>query len=200
MGSGNIIALNTPLTTANALDVWNVNGGSTSAATLKQLYSQNQDNTHWNNFNDSKLEVQGILADLPAGPLRVAVGAEYMWVTQDVATIAAGGLGASAGLSDYFKFSLARNVYSGYAELVAPMISPDMGVPLVQSLDIDISGRYDRYSDVGPTANPKYAVNWKIYDDLKLRANYASAFVAPPAGYHRNTVCRISSQHWRNKR
>jgi hypothetical protein len=194
VGSGNIIALNTPLTTANALDVWNVNGGSTSAATLKQLYSQNQDNTHWNNFNDSKLEVQGILADLPAGPLRVAVGAEYMWVTQDVATIAAGGLGASAGLSDYFKFSLARNVYSGYAELVAPMISPDMGVPLVQSLDIDISGRYDRYSDVGPTANPKYAVNWKIYDDLKLRANYASAFVAPPlatigipsAGYRRS--------------
>jgi iron complex outermembrane receptor protein len=194
VGGGNIIALNTPLTTANALDVWNANEGGSSAATRQQLYSQNQNNTHWNSFNDSKLELQGIIADLPAGPLRVATGAEYMWMTQDVASIAAGGLGASAGLSDNFQFSLARNVYSGYAELVAPIISQGMGVPLVQSVELDISARYDRYSDVGETSNPKYAVNWKIYDDLKVRANYASAFAAPPlatigipsAGYRRS--------------
>ena len=194
VGGTNIIALNTPLTTSNALDVWNANGGNSSATTLKQLYSLNQNNTHWNSYNQSKLEVQGILTNLPAGPLRVAAGAEYMWVTQDVATISTAGLGAlGGGLSKYFQFALGRNVYSGYAELVAPIFSEDMHIPLVQSFELDLSGRYDRYSDVGETSNPKIAANWKVYEDLKLRANYATAFVAPPlaaigipsAGYRR---------------
>lgn len=194
VGGANIIALNTPLTTANALDVWGANGGASSATTLRQLYSQNQSNTHWNSFNQAKLEVQGIVVELPAGPLRMAAGAEYMWVTQDVATVGTAGLGAlGGGLSKYFQFALGRNVYSGYAEFVAPIISPDMNVPLVQSFDLNVSGRYDRYSDVGSTSNPKFAANWKIYDDLKVRANYATAFVAPPmaaigipsAGYRR---------------
>jgi iron complex outermembrane receptor protein len=194
VGGANIIALNLPLNSSNALDVWGANGGASSATVIKQLYSLNQNNTHWNSYNQSKLEVQGILAELPAGALRVAAGAEYMWVTQDVATVSTGGLGAlGGGLSKYFQFSLARNVYSGYAELVAPLISQDMGVPLVQGFDIDLSARYDRYSDVGETSNPKIAANWTISDDLKVRANYATAFVAPPlaaigipsAGYKR---------------
>jgi iron complex outermembrane receptor protein len=194
VGGTNIVALNLPLNTSNALDVWNPNGGNTSPAVLKQLYSLNQNNTHWNSYNQSKLEVQGIIADLPAGALRMAAGAEYMWVTQDVATIGTAGLGAlGGGLSKYFQFSLARNVYSGYAEVVAPIISQDMGVPLVQNFELDLSARYDRYSDVGETSNPKIAANWTVYDDLKIRANYATAFVAPPlaaigipsAGYKR---------------
>ncbi len=194
IGGTNIIALNTPLTAANALDVWNPNGGNSSATTLQQLYSVNQNNTHWNSYNQSKLEIQGIVADLPAGPLRMAAGAEYMWVTQDVATVSTAGLGAlGGGLSKYFQFALSRNVYSGYAELVAPIISQDMGVPLVQNFELDLSARYDRYSDVGETSNPKIAANWQVYDDLKVRANYATAFVAPPmaaigipsAGYRR---------------
>jgi len=181
VGGVNVIALNLPLNSSNALDVWGANGGNSSATVLKQLYSLNQNNTHWNSYNQSKLEVQGIVANLPAGPLRMAAGAEYMWVTQDVATVSTGGLGPNGGgLSKYFQFSLARNVYSGYAELVAPIVSPDMGVPLMQSFELDLSARYDRYSDVGETSNPKIAANWKVFDDLKLRANYATAFVAPP--------------------
>jgi iron complex outermembrane receptor protein len=194
IGGTNIVALNLPLTTSNALDLWGANGGASSATTLQQLYSVNQLNTHWNSYNQSKLEVQGVLFDLPAGPLRMAAGAEYMWITQDVATVATAGLGAlGGGLSKNFQFSLARNVYSGYAEVVAPVISPEMGVPLVQNFELDISARYDRYSDVGETSNPKIAANWTVVDGLKLRSNYATAFVAPPlaaigipsAGYRR---------------
>jgi iron complex outermembrane receptor protein len=194
VGGANIIALNTPLTSANALDVWGTNGGASSATTLAQAYSQNQINIHWNNFNQSKLEVQGILFNLPAGPLRMAAGAEYMWLTQDVSTVGTAGLGSTQGLSKYFQFALARNVYSGYAELVVPIISPEMRISLVQSIELDLSARYDGYSDVGETSNPKIAANWTIIDGLKVRANYATAFVAPPmaaigipsAGYRRS--------------
>jgi iron complex outermembrane receptor protein len=193
VGGANIIALNMPLMAANALDMWGANGGASSAATMAQVYSQNQSNTHWNSYNQSKLEMQGILFNLPAGPLRVAAGAEYMWLTQDVSTVGTAGLGPTQGLSKYFQFALSRNVYSAYAELVVPIVSPDMRIPLVQSIELDLSARYDRYSDVGQTSNPKIAANWRVLDDLKVRGNYATAFVAPPmaaigvpsAGYRR---------------
>ena len=193
IAGANIIALNTPLTTSNALDIWNANGGNSSSTTLKSLYSVNTTLTHWNSFNESKFEVQGPAFDLPAGPLRTAAGVEYMWITQNVTSLATGGLGNTQGLDKYFVFALQRNVYSGYAEIEAPIVSASMGIPLVKSLEVDISGRYDHYSDVGSTANPKFAANWEITDGLRVRANYATAFVAPPlaaigipsAGYRR---------------
>ncbi len=46
--------------------------------------------------------------------------------------------------------------------------------------DVNISGRYDKYSDVGSTTNPKIAANWEIAEGFRLRGNYATAFVAPP--------------------
>ena len=67
-----------------------------------------------------------------------------------------------------------------YAELYIPVVSPDMGVPLVHSFDLSISGRYDSYSDVGSTTNPKFAANWEPVEGVKLRGNYSRAFVAPP--------------------
>jgi iron complex outermembrane receptor protein len=33
---------------------------------------------------------------------------------------------------------------------------------------------------VGDTTNPKYGINWELMQGLRLRANYAESFVAPP--------------------
>jgi iron complex outermembrane receptor protein len=73
-----------------------------------------------------------------------------------------------------------RTVNSAYAEIVVPVISPDMDIPFVHRVDINVSGRYDKYSDVGSTTNPKFAANWELFEGVKLRGNYATAFVAPP--------------------
>ena len=43
-----------------------------------------------------------------------------------------------------------------------------------------LAGRYDAFSDVGHTGNPKYAIDWTVFDGLKARANYSTSFVAPP--------------------
>src|SRR3546814_12229012 len=55
-----------------------------------------------------------------------------------------------------------------------------MGVPLVRRFDLSLSGRYDHFDDVGGTTNPKIAANWDVIPGLRLRGNYATAFVAPP--------------------
>jgi iron complex outermembrane receptor protein len=49
----------------------------------------------------------------------------------------------------------------------------------VQKFNVDLSGRYDDYSDVGNTANPKIALEWEVINGLKLRANTSTSFVAP---------------------
>jgi iron complex outermembrane receptor protein len=45
---------------------------------------------------------------------------------------------------------------------------------------MDVSGRLDHYNDFGNTTNPKIAFDWRVYDDLKLRADWSTSFVAPP--------------------
>src|SRR3546814_15290263 len=78
---------------------------------------------HLNRFNQTKLEAQGVLFALPAGQVRLAFGGEYYWVRQDVEDIDASG---------EVSFSLSRNVGSGYVEVAVPLVSEDMGVPLVR--------------------------------------------------------------------
>src|SRR3546814_2743571 len=126
---------------------------------------------HLNRFNQTKLEAQGVLFALPAGQVRLAFGGEYYWVRQDVEDIDASG---------EVSFSLSRNVGSGYVEVAVPLVSEDMGVPLVRRFDLSLSGRYDHFDDVGGTTNPKIAANWDVIPGLRLRGNYATAFVAPP--------------------
>ena len=41
-----------------------------------------------------------------------------------------------------------------------------MNVPLVNKFEIDVSGRYDDYSDVGAASNPKFAADWEVIGEV----------------------------------
>src|SRR3546814_14361292 len=84
-------ATNIPLTTENALDVWQPNGGRASDEVLAGLYTNSNSLMHLNRFNQTKLEAQGVLFALPARQVRLAFGGEYYWVRQDFADIDAVG-------------------------------------------------------------------------------------------------------------
>ncbi|WP_066799493.1 TonB-dependent receptor plug domain-containing protein [Sphingomonas soli] len=193
--NGSVSAANPaiPLTTENALDVWQPNAGRTSAAVLNSLYVNQGYTRHINRFNQTKLEAQGVLFALPAGDVRLAFGGEYYWAEQRVLDVDAAGEVA---------FNLDRNVLSGYAEVAVPLVSEAMGIPLVRRLDLSLSARYDRFSDVRDTTNPKIAATWEVAKGLRLRGNYATAFVAPPMatigipelGYRRRAVGVTNSQ------
>ncbi len=72
-----------------------------------------------------------------------------------------------------------RTVKSAYAELAIPVVSPEMGVPLVRRIDIQLAGRYENYDDVGSVAKPKVAGSWDVFDGLRLRASWSQGFKAP---------------------
>jgi iron complex outermembrane receptor protein len=177
----NVIALNLPLTTANALDVWRTGSANrTSQAVLRSLYGADSQNTNFNTFNQMKLDFQGGVFNLPAGEVKVAFGGEHYWADETQKINGANGTGPSVTGATFRQYMYERTVNSAYAEIVIPVISPDMEIPFFRKVDFDISGRYDSYSDVGDTTNPKFAANWEVFEGVKLRGNYATAFVAPP--------------------
>lgn len=72
-----------------------------------------------------------------------------------------------------------RTVVSAFGEIALPVVSPDMSIPLVHRIDIQIAGRYEHYSDFGSVAKPKVAAAWDLIEGLRLRASASKGFRAP---------------------
>jgi outer membrane receptor protein involved in Fe transport len=72
-----------------------------------------------------------------------------------------------------------REVYGAYVEAVAPLVTPERGVPGARSLELTASARQEHYSDFGTTTRPKFGVNWRPGGALMIRASYNRGFAAP---------------------
>jgi len=175
-----IIALNVPLTAANALDVFHTGSANlTSAAVRKALADSTLTQTARQTIRDGTIKLDGDLFQMPAGPVKVAIGGEVIYYTMGENLTQPQGTGPATTGSTTTNLQFDRNVKSAYAEFLVPLIGPDMNVPLVRKLTVNVSGRYDKYSDFGSTSNPKVGADWEVVEGFKLRANYAKSFVAP---------------------
>ncbi|NVK56940.1 MAG: TonB-dependent receptor [Alteromonadaceae bacterium] len=132
------------------------------------------------------------LFSLPAGDVGFATGVEYRYesfsdtrspllngeqnfidyVTGEENTLASQVLGSSPTPDSMGS----RNVFSAYAEFAVPLLSD---LPLVERLDMQLAGRYERFSDVGDIFKPKIAMSWQIIPEVKLRGAYSEGFKAP---------------------
>ena len=72
-----------------------------------------------------------------------------------------------------------RHVAALYAEAVVPLVGHEFKLPLVQSLELSASARYESYTDFGQTTKPKYSVAWKPASWIMARASYNEGFHAP---------------------
>ena len=72
-----------------------------------------------------------------------------------------------------------RHVASAYAETIVPLVGHDFKLPLVSSLELSASARYESYSRFGGSTKPKYGVNWKPVSWIMVRGSYNRGFRAP---------------------
>jgi outer membrane receptor protein involved in Fe transport len=72
-----------------------------------------------------------------------------------------------------------RTVEAAYVELQVPLVTPEMKIPFVYKVDMQVAARAEHYSDVGNVAKPKVALAWDIIPGLRLRASYDEGFRAP---------------------
>lgn len=73
----------------------------------------------------------------------------------------------------------ARNVYSAFLELAVPVVSPEMNIPLVQSIDLQIAGRVENYTLFGTVGAPKIALAYRPTPWLMFRSAWSEGFRAP---------------------
>jgi iron complex outermembrane receptor protein len=127
----------------------------------------------------------GPIFSLPGGKVELAVGGD-MYIERYTDAITSNNATASTllpstpsvGSGTYT--SLARTVKSLFGQLNVPLVGADNAIPLVRSLMLQASGRYDRYSDFGGTSNPKIAFNWTPVEGYIFRGSWGTSFHAPP--------------------
>lgn len=179
--NSNAIITQLPLTIANALDVWRTGSDNLTSDAVRDALLDNA-NLLRQVFSVQQFRAigDGTLFKLPAGSVGIAVGAEYLSTHLDELSVQGNNAGPASVGSDQIALGFTRDVYSGFGEIRTPLVSKDMGVPLMESFDMNFSGRYDHYSDFGDTTNPKIAFDWVVGQGFKLRGNWSTSFVAPP--------------------
>ena len=161
----NVIALNTPLTPANSLDVWNAPGsnltspiGLTTACT-----AHNTSNTNLNTFNQAKLAARGPVVRIARG--RCAHGGRRRGhdgaPDPDHSSARTTPARPTAARHNASTTSAATSIPPTWSSR-SRSVARDMHIPFARAIDLDIAGRYDNYSDVGSTSNPKFAINWTV--------------------------------------
>lgn len=73
-----------------------------------------------------------------------------------------------------------RNVYSAHAELFVPLVGPDMDIPLIEELNLQLAGRIEHFDDINETAAvPRVAASWTTLPGVTLRGAWSRGFRAP---------------------
>jgi iron complex outermembrane recepter protein len=143
-----------------------INPSANSAAELAAL-SPGLSKQSTSDMDSLDLSANRELFDLPGGAAGLAVGAQFRYEAQNDPALNPDDLYQSLGVA---QTKGNRNVSGAYAEF-------DM--PLLESLELDASGRFDHYSDVGNNFAPKIGFKWKPLDWVAVRGTYSKGFRAP---------------------
>jgi iron complex outermembrane recepter protein len=143
-----------------------INPSANSAAELAAL-SPNLSKQSTSDLDSLDLSANRSLFDLPGGSAGLAVGTQFRYEAQNDPALNPDDLYQSLGIAQTKGH---RNVSGAYAEF---------DLPLLDSLEVDASGRYDHYSDVGNNFSPKVGFKWKPLDWVAIRGTYSKGFRAP---------------------
>lgn len=136
----------------------------------------------------------GELFELPGGPLGLALGGEFRYESykedrdprlDGTITFTDSVTGVFypsdvLGSSDTPDSQGSRTVFALFGETTIPLVSPEMGFPLVRQFDVQAAARWEQYSDFGSSGiKPRVAAAWKPVDFLKARAAWSLGFRAP---------------------
>lgn len=144
--------------------------------------------------------LQGKAFDLPAGEVRVALGAQYRQddfafgadsslAQQNAVTphLGANGQpdGGSIGGSEIAGFNPTPSLTGGtnsrelFIEALVPLLAD---LPLIEQLDLNLGYRYADYSTAGGTKSYRAELDWTVAGGLRARGGYSRSVRAPSIG------------------
>ncbi|MEZ6001714.1 TonB-dependent receptor domain-containing protein [Hyphomonas sp.] len=113
------------------------------------------------------------LFELPGGPLQAAVG--VAWREEKIDNPSANPANDLHPTERYYNLNSvgavgSRQVWSGFFEADAPILD---------NVNVNISGRYDEYSSGQDNFSPKIGIKWDPIQTLSLRGTYSEGFRIP---------------------
>lgn len=139
---------------------------------LERTTNDIQDRSSASDSNMGLVEVKGSgpLFGLPGGTVKAAIGGQFrkedFFFSDQLGNIRDG----------------ERDVYGAFGEVLIPLFGDENARPGLRRLELNVSGRYEDYSDFGSSANPKIGVLWEPISDFRLRSTFGTSFRPPTLG------------------
>ncbi len=171
----NASALAEALRSANPATAFNPFGaGGNSASVINSILIGVADNKGRTTLKFYETKLDGPLFSMPGGQVKGVVGLEH----QDMRVVQTNFQGTTL-VTTATSGRRQRQVESYYAEVLVPIVGDANAMPAIHKLDVNLAARYDEYSDVGVTQNPKVGLSYAPVKDLAFRASYGTSFRAP---------------------
>lgn len=143
-----------------------INPAANSASTIATL-APPVTKTSTSDMDVLDLSANRELWDLPGGPMGFAIGAQVRHEAQNDPALNPNGQYQGLGIAQTVGTRTVAGLYS------------EFDLPVLDSLELDASGRFDHYSDVGNNFSPKVGFKWKPMDWIAIRGTYSKGFRAP---------------------
>jgi len=156
-------------------------GGSAGNQTALQRIMGFTNFRIWYDSNIFTAKVDGTLATIGGGDIKLAIGGQYLSETLYAINFTNSGTRTPSLETTVptAEFGQSRNVKSAFAEVIVPLVGDGNAFGGAQSFEVNLAVRHDDYSDFGTTTNPKFGVKWEPINGLTLRGSYGTSFRAP---------------------
>lgn len=117
-----------------------------------------------NETYSGEVNAEGPLLSLPAGMVRLAVGAGYR--------------------SDHFRKTVSaidasQSNHYLYGELDVPVIAPAQDIPGIELLSLNLAARYEKYPGVGEVVTPRVGIVYSPVAGVSFKGTWGESFRAP---------------------
>ena len=146
---------------------YNFANPSANSAAVRASLAPGYSKTSTTDLDSLDLTANRSLWDLPGGSAGLAVGAQFRHEAQNDPT-----------LNPNFEFQGLGNAQTKGSRDVSGAFA-ELDLPLLQQLEVDASGRFDHYTDVGNNFSPKLGIKYKPFDWVAIRGTWSKGFRAP---------------------
>jgi iron complex outermembrane receptor protein len=161
-------AINFPQLYADVNDgAYNFLNPSLNTAAVRNALSPVMSSDSTSNMTSFDASATRDVFDLPGGPAQIGIGAQYRTESLDSPSF-----NANLEGQDY------QSSYASGARTIASVFG-EVDLPILKTLEADLSARFDHYSDFGDTTNPKAGLKWTPIPEISFRGTASSGFKAP---------------------
>lgn len=150
-------------------------GSLTGNAALQNYLFQEEHATGQTNTEVLAANIAGTIFELPAGAFGFAAGVEQRKESGKFVPDALAVTGGSTNLASG-PTKGGYEVREAYVELQIPILAD---LPFARELSLNLASRFSDFDTFGETTNNKFALKWKPFDSLLIRATAADGFRAP---------------------